>query len=472
MMRPLCLALVFSTLCLIQGRARLTAASDPSVVRPGDRVVDGSFIQAYRNAWRYSHKTASGKLAAHGRWTDEVSLEIVDGEEQIVRRQRFPTVAGFRILVNRARRSDLAPRSFEVRADGGQTLQRVDFGDSQIDIAFFGQAEPVSAPLPEPVFDWYLYGILVAGFPLETGYAAKFPALNQNLQPTMRTVKVVGRESIPGPDGAPKPCWKVVSDDGLAFWVSREAPYVFRVRKQYDDGGSKLWEIEGTGFSSYLELRVYKTRVGRRDAFLSYFEDRYIESQEALGMRIWGQFRDLNAADQFVWMRGYRNMEERQAGLMKFYTGELWRNTGGKVREMLAERANHVHFLEPVTPGDALSETYTRAEPPDQAGVVVAQVFLADGDPDPLIKRVRETVAPSYVDRGGFPLGLFRSSDAPNNFPMLPFIENETVVVWLASFESKAAFEAAQNEAGPAPVPFEIFVLEPGERSRLRHRRD
>ena len=67
----------------------------------------------------------------------------------------------------------------------------------------------------------------------------------------------------------------------------------------------------GPSHSSYLELRIYKSLEGQRDRFLSYFEEHYLESQEATGMRIWGQFHDLGTPSQFVWLRGYRDMESR-----------------------------------------------------------------------------------------------------------------------------------------------------------------
>ena len=48
--------------------------------------------------------------------------------------------------------------------------------------------------------------------------------------------------------------------------------------------------------------------------------------------------------------------------------------------------------------------------------------------------------------------------------------EDERVVVWLASFASQEAFERARASVDGGPRPFETFVLEPGRRSRLRHR--
>ena len=221
--------------------------------------------------------------------------------------------------------------------------------------------------------------------------------------------------------------------------------------------------------SRYLEFRIYTAQEGQRDRFLNYFEEQYLESQEEKGMRIWGQFRDLDTANHFVWMRGYRTMEERASSLMGFYMSAHWKETSPLVGEMLAS-AEHVHFLEPVTPGDALDDRLGRSPDRHQVGVIVVQLFPVEQQAGPLIERIRETLIPAYRKGGATTLGLFESSDEENNIPQLPFIEDEPVVVWLGSFTDRAAFEAARKGLDLQPAPFETFVLEPGPRSRLYHR--
>jgi hypothetical protein len=54
------------------------------------------------------------------------------------------------------------------------------------------------------------------------------------------------------------------------------------------------------------------------------FDEHFVESQEALGMRVLGQFRDLGDADRFVWIRGFEGMESRARSLEAFYTGPVW----------------------------------------------------------------------------------------------------------------------------------------------------
>ena len=226
------------------------------------------------------------------------------------------------------------------------------------------------------------------------------------------------------------------------------------------------------GFSSYLELRIYP--VSDQDRFLEYFEEHYLESQEVVGMRIWGQFRDLESETQFVWLRGYRSMEERLSGLKQFYTSPVWAETGPEAVSMLTARASHVHFLEPVTKADGFAANWGRppllSESPVAAvGVLIATVFPVRNDPSAVAEAVRSTFVPQIEAGGGTPLGLFRSSSESNNFPILPFIEDETVVVLFSSFESPERYAAA-TEALEGPEPSETFVLEPGRRSRLRHR--
>ena len=60
-----------------------------------------------------------------------------------------------------------------------------------------------------------------------------------------------------------------------------------------------------------IELRRYTLRPGQRDVLIELFDRELVESQEATGMRILGQFRDLGDPDQFVWVRSFPDMAVR-----------------------------------------------------------------------------------------------------------------------------------------------------------------
>lgn len=73
-----------------------------------------------------------------------------------------------------------------------------------------------------------------------------------------------------------------------------------------------------------LELRQYTLQPGQRDTLIALFDREFIETQEAVGMTVLGQFRDLDDADRFVWLRGFASMAARAEALASFYGGPVW----------------------------------------------------------------------------------------------------------------------------------------------------
>lgn len=64
---------------------------------------------------------------------------------------------------------------------------------------------------------------------------------------------------------------------------------------------------------------------GQRDILIELFDRAFVTGQEADGMAIIGQFRDLDRPNRFVWMRGFPDMASRLASLTAFYSGESWK---------------------------------------------------------------------------------------------------------------------------------------------------
>jgi len=55
------------------------------------------------------------------------------------------------------------------------------------------------------------------------------------------------------------------------------------------------------------------------------FESEFVESQEAVGVKVIGTFTDLDRPDRFVWLRGFKDMDSRLSGLTAFYDGPVWK---------------------------------------------------------------------------------------------------------------------------------------------------
>src|SRR5919198_5666459 len=75
---------------------------------------------------------------------------------------------------------------------------------------------------------------------------------------------------------------------------------------------------------SVVELRRYTLHPGRCDTLIALFESELVDPQEAVGMSVIGQFRDLDAPDSFVWLRGFPDMTARRRSLEAFYGGPVW----------------------------------------------------------------------------------------------------------------------------------------------------
>ena len=74
-----------------------------------------------------------------------------------------------------------------------------------------------------------------------------------------------------------------------------------------------------------VELRQYTLHPGKRDVLIDLFDREFVESQEALGMKVIGQFRDLDNTNRFVWLRGFRDMPSRAQALKIFTAGRFGR---------------------------------------------------------------------------------------------------------------------------------------------------
>src|SRR5260370_11972340 len=72
-----------------------------------------------------------------------------------------------------------------------------------------------------------------------------------------------------------------------------------------------------------VELRQYTLHPGKRDTLIDLFEREFIETQEAVGIKVIGQFRNVDDPDRFVWLRGFWDMASRAKALQDFYCGPL-----------------------------------------------------------------------------------------------------------------------------------------------------
>ena len=230
-----------------------------------------------------------------------------------------------------------------------------------------------------------------------------------------------------------------------------------------------------------LELRQYTLRPGQRERLVSLFERAFIESQEALGIVLPGQFADAGDADRFVWLRGFADMAARTRALAAFYDGPVWRAHRDEANATMID-SDDVLLLRPLQPFD-LRGLVRPAPGAAAAGRVVAMVCpLRPGSARAVAQSFEIRLRPRLEARGARLLGSWVTEPARNDFPRLPVREGEPVFVWFAGFEDAAKHQRCQRaiEADPATAaafarwqdsldgPPQYLQLTPTPRSLLR----
>src|SRR6266576_5385396 len=100
---------------------------------------------------------------------------------------------------------------------------------------------------------------------------------------------------------------------------------------------------------SVVELRQYTLYPGKRDVLIDLFDREFIEPQEAIRIRVIGQFRDVDDPDRFVWLRGFRDMASRAKALQDFYGGPVWKAHREAANATMVDSDN-VLLLRPALP--------------------------------------------------------------------------------------------------------------------------
>jgi quinol monooxygenase YgiN len=219
-----------------------------------------------------------------------------------------------------------------------------------------------------------------------------------------------------------------------------------------------------------LELRQYTLRPGRRDDLIDVFDRELVESQEALGIRLYGQFRDLDDEDRFVCIRGFADLP----ALRSFYGGPVW-------RDHTIIDSDDVLLLRPSGPSGAFPPA-ERPENEPTSLVTITIYHLPPDAGDEFATFFDDAVAPVLTATGAAPIARLRTEPAENNVPELPVRADANVFAWIASFVDEKQHHDHVQQLGasiqwtrellPALVkqvarPPEQLHLRPTVRSRL-----
>ena len=228
-----------------------------------------------------------------------------------------------------------------------------------------------------------------------------------------------------------------------------------------------------------IELRQYTLHTGQRDTLVTLFDREFVETQEAVGMTVLGQFRDLDDADRFVWLRGFTSMAARAEALSRFYGGPVWQAHRTAANATMIDSDN-VLLLRPAGTSMPL-EAWRRSEAP--AGGLLAVVCpLATAPHARFVAAFMHHWLPLIARHAGALAGCCATEPGVNTFPRLPVREGEHVLVALARFNAledcdRAAAASKASHDGLVRIgedsgvrviaPPQVLRLAPTARSRF-----
>jgi hypothetical protein len=226
-----------------------------------------------------------------------------------------------------------------------------------------------------------------------------------------------------------------------------------------------------------LELRQYTLVPGRRDELIALFDTHFLESQDAVGGRVLGQFRDLDDPDRFVWVRAFADMEVRRRALEAFYGGPVWAAHRDAANATMVD-SDDVLLLRPASEGSGFRTAdlvraaagdlggirdHTDGAPPSVVHVGVVDVPVG-AEPD-LVAWWTSQVEPAVLAAGGRALGCFVTEPAANSFPALPVREAEHVLVGVVGHDGGVP---TRLPTPPSGRMLQQLRLAPTRRSLLR----
>jgi hypothetical protein len=201
-----------------------------------------------------------------------------------------------------------------------------------------------------------------------------------------------------------------------------------------------------------VELRRYALRPGGRETLIELFDREFVETQEAVGLHILGQFRDLDDPDSFVWIRGFDDMPARKRALEAFYSGPVWKEHAAAANATMID-VDNVLLLRPVA---GLEPAVNRRPAP---GSTTARPGLLEITIYPLAVCMAEDfpeffsgiLEPALRENGIPVLATYATEHSENTYPALP-VRDANVFVWMTMFDDEAAQASTKSELEQSPT--------------------
>jgi hypothetical protein len=94
----------------------------------------------------------------------------------------------------------------------------------------------------EIVFDWNLYGMLLVALPFEVGKTYELQVWLPNVNEVGTVLsKIEAEETIITLSNKKFDTFRISTDKGLTFWLTKKAPYVIQLQLNQPNGARRMW---------------------------------------------------------------------------------------------------------------------------------------------------------------------------------------------------------------------------------------
>jgi hypothetical protein len=194
--------------------------------------------------------------------------------------------------------------------------------------------------------------------------------------------------------------------------------------------------------SPIIELRRYRLHPNRRDDLIDIFDTHFLEGQERHGMKIIGQFRDLDDPDAFVWFRGFDSMQARHLALTGFYDGPVWHKHRSAANATMID-SDDVLLLHPAREDSdfelPVARSVDHGVKPGSGIFRITTYKLKTPAENGFLDFYKTALTPVLDDAGDRQIALLVSERRENSFTRLPVRLGENVLVSVSRFDSAAA---------------------------------
>lgn len=197
-----------------------------------------------------------------------------------------------------------------------------------------------------------------------------------------------------------------------------------------------------------IEIRNYLLKPGHRDKYIDAFKNKLLDTLNARGNYVLGQYRVKGENDHFVWIRGFDDMSSRKQALESFFSSAYWEKHKHIPGESLVGYTN-VYLLKPLPirvdkKSDAAGFNAKWFGKPK--GVTVVDFYVANEMLDQLVDLVSARYDSLIRAAGVKDISYWVSETSPNNYPSLPVFQDKNLLVTISFFKDEREYHSMMNK--------------------------